>query len=145
MTRDEFTSRFPHASEACIRANCSDAVRRAPGPPTVRREPSRAQPQQTVFDAALGPAQGKAGYSGRVRIRIKSFRRFLLDPDNLAGGCKYFVDCCRYSGLVRGDSPADIEFAATQEKVRSKKEERTEIVIERLTPSLSDSSAAGGS
>lgn len=135
MTRAEFTSRFPHATEHVIRLNCSDAIRRQPAPaqPTDLRPPSRPEPQQAVLDAALGPAQGKAGYAGRVRIRITSYRRFLLDPDNLAGGCKYFVDCCRYSGLVRGDSPADIEFQATQEKVKAREEERTEIVIERLT------------
>lgn len=121
MTYDQLKERFPNASEQCLLANASD-----------HGTPSGAQPERALFDAALGSPQGETSHPGRVRIRITSYRRRLLDPDNLAGGCKYFVDCCRYSGLVRGDSPADIEFAAAQEKVGSKEDERTEIVIERV-------------
>lgn len=130
MTYDALKARFPNASEQFLQRNATD---RAAPVSADRNQVSSPEPQQLILDAALGTAQRETGYTGRVLIRITSYRRFLLDPDNLAGGCKYFVDCCRYSGLVRGDSPADIEFAATQEKVRSKEEEKTVIIIERLT------------
>jgi hypothetical protein len=45
MTRAEFLARFPHASEACIRANCTDAITRQPAAAPVAvagvREPAR--------------------------------------------------------------------------------------------------------
>jgi hypothetical protein len=67
---------------------------------------------------------------GIFLVRVTSFRRRLLDEDNLCE--KYHVDCCRYAGLIPGDDPSKARIETRQEKVRSKAEERTEIVIERL-------------
>lgn len=60
----------------------------------------------------------------------------MLDPDNLAGGSKYFTDACRYFGLISDDRPQDIELTVCQVKVASTKDERTEIEIDPcpLTP-----------
>jgi hypothetical protein len=66
-------------------------------------------------------------YPDRVRVSIVSFRTRLCDPDNLCP--KYFVDCLRYAGLIRNDRLKDIILEVSQEKVRTREEERTEIVI----------------
>lgn len=77
-------------------------------------------------------AKGKAEKpdTGKFLVRVTSFRRRLLDEDNLCE--KYHVDCARYAGLLPGDDPSQARIETRQEKVRSKEEERTEIVIERL-------------
>ncbi len=92
--------------------------------------PSGAQPQPPVLDAPVEPPQGEAFYAGRVHVRITSYRRRLLDPDNLTA--KWFLDACRYSRLIRDDKPEDITYEVGQEKVARKEDERTEIVIEPI-------------
>lgn len=92
-----------------------------------RRSFSRAQPEQTVRHDALAEKAGEAFHSDRVLLRVTSFRCRLLDPDNLCP--KYFIDCCRYAGLIPDDSPEFITLQVTQEKVKTKSEERTEIEI----------------
>jgi Holliday junction resolvase RusA-like endonuclease len=85
--------------------------------------------ERTVPHVALAADQGKEGHSGRIQICITSYRRRPLDPDNLAGGCKYFVDCCRYAKLIPDDRQQDIDFIAKQREVKKKEDERTEIEI----------------
>src|SRR4051812_9263623 len=80
----------------------------APAPVPPRGSPQGAIAQPTLRDAALETEQRKEGYSGRVLVRITSYRRHLLDPDNLCA--KYFLDCCRYAGILRDDSPEEIEL-----------------------------------
>jgi hypothetical protein len=94
------------------------------------RPSPRPEPKQAVRDGPLAAPQGEVGHAGRISVRITSFRRRLLDPDNLAGGVKYLLDCCRYAQLIPDDRPQDIELVTRQEKVSSKGRERTEIVIE---------------
>lgn len=95
------------------------------------RSPSRAQPEPAVCHEPVAEAKGENGDSDKVprRVRIASYRRRLLDFDNLAGGCKYFCDCCTYSGLIPGDSPEQITLEVSQHKVKTKAEERTEIEV----------------
>ncbi len=83
--------------------------------------------KRPVRDAALAEGEGEKGYTGRVSVRITSFRRRAIDPDNLCG--KYALDCLRYSGILRDDRAAEIEFSTAQKKVARKEEERTEIEI----------------
>jgi len=83
--------------------------------------------QQAVWDEPLAAPKGKESYSGRVSLRITSFRRRLLDEDNLVG--KWFTDCCRYAGYIRQDTPDAISYSIRQIKVKTKQEERTEIEI----------------
>lgn len=97
---------------------------------TNRALPS-AKPQPIVLNEPLGAESGAEADTGRIQVCITSFRRRLIDADNLAGGCKYFVDCCRYAKLIPDDRPQDIEFIAKQIKVKKKEDERTEI---ELTP-----------
>lgn len=70
---------------------------------------------------------GKKENSSRVFVRITSFRQRLIDPDNLVG--KYFLDACRYAGLLRDDKESEITYEITQVPVVSKSEQRTEIEI----------------
>jgi len=91
----------------------------------------RSQPQQTVRHEPVAAVPRKDGNSTRYAVRICSFRRRLLDPDNLCG--KFFVDCLRRGGIIPDDTAAIMDYGIRQQKVKSKKEEHTEIVIERLT------------
>lgn len=96
-----------------------------------RRAAFNPKPECSVPYEPLAEAGGKTENSGSIptRVRITSYRRRLLDWDNLAGGCKYFCDCCTYSGLIPGDAPDQITLEVSQVKVKTKQEERTEITI----------------
>ncbi len=91
--------------------------------------PSDSIAQQALQYESLGAQEGEGGHAARCAVRIKSFRTRLLDPDNLIGGTKYFVDSLRYAGLIHDDREADITLSVSQEKVSHKKEEQTEIQI----------------
>lgn len=67
----------------------------------------------------------------RVQLSIVSFRRRLIDPDNLCP--KYFIDCLRYAGIIPNDREEDITLQVSQVKVKTKAEERTELEIETPT------------
>lgn len=124
MTADELRKRFPNATEQFIRVNAhllSDPPRDPTPDPVVERG---------VRNGTLAAGKTKGRDSGRFFVRVTSYRRRLLDEDNLCE--KYVVDCCRYAGLLPGDDPSQARIVTTQEKVRSKEEERTEVVIDRL-------------
>jgi hypothetical protein len=78
----------------------------------------------------LEAVQAQGGYSGRFLVRVTSFRRRLLDEDNLAE--KYHVDCCRYAGLLASDAPDKTSIQVCQVKVRTKEEEMTVVEIEEM-------------
>ena len=84
------------------------------------------QPQQAVRHDSLGAAPREEAHPSRVTVRLVSYRKRLLDPDNLAGGAKYFIDALRYEGLIPGDAPDQIDLQISQVKC---KDERTEIEI----------------
>lgn len=88
-----------------------------------------AKPQRTVCDEPLATTQGEAKGSGRVHVRVTSFRSRLIDPDNIAA--KYLVDCCRYAGLIVDDTAAQIEYSCSQIKCK-KGEEKTVITIGKI-------------
>ena len=64
--------------------------------------------------------QAKAG--PRFLVRVKSFRRRLLDEDNLME--KWTVDTLRNACVVPDDAPGTAHIEVSQEKVGSKDEER---------------------
>ncbi len=123
LSADALRKRFPNASEQFIRANAIDAnpPHAAPPAPVVERN---------LRPRSLAARQTQESDPGRFLVRVTSFRRRLLDEDNLCE--KFAVDCCRYAGLIPGDAPATTRIEVRQEKVGSKAEERTEVVIERL-------------
>jgi hypothetical protein len=68
MTRADFTTRFPHASEACIRANCSDAVTRAPGPALVGRPAALQAVRQPTLAPTIPAAPKPARTPRKARV-----------------------------------------------------------------------------
>jgi len=112
---------FPNASDEFYRKNSDDNCD-APG----------AEPEQAIRDEPLAETPREANNSPRFVVSITSRRRRLLDPDNLVGGVKYFVDGLRYASLIPGDSPDCIELYVRQIKVSTRKEERTEIEIDLI-------------
>lgn len=95
-----------------------------------RGSASGAKPQQPVRDVPLAENKGEARNKGRFQVSIVSFRRRLMDPDNLCG--KYFLDQCRYDGHIPDDTAAVIGYSISQTKVFRKQDERTEIEITPL-------------
>lgn len=89
---------------------------------------SNPQPKRPFRHEPLGASKGEEENAGRIVVRVVSYRRRLIDPDNLTP--KYFIDALRYRCLIPGDSAKDIIYSVRQEKVSEKAQERTEITIE---------------
>jgi hypothetical protein len=96
------------------------------------RKIQAALPERALRDdvEATPPREGQVPV--RFRLCVCSYRRVLLDCDNLYGGAKFLVDCCRLFWLVPDDNPQAIDLEVHQEKVKSSDLERTEILIEIL-------------
>lgn len=114
------TTTLPNEPKPATRSRSASNSRSAQGP----------KPQRPVRQTSVEPHERETLYAGRVSVCITSYRRRLLDPDNLCA--KWFLDACRYSQLIRDDRPEDITYTVTQTKVASTEEERTEIVITPL-------------
>jgi hypothetical protein len=123
MTAEELRKTFPNASEQFIRAN-------AQLPLALGLEASAPILECDLRPRPLAARKVEGCDPARFLVRVTSYRVRLLDEDNLCA--KYVVDCCRYAGLIPGDSPAITQIATGQKKVRSKAEERTEVVIETI-------------
>jgi len=100
-----------------------------PDPYATDHLPPSPESKRSLCHESLGAAKGEAGHSKRRLVRIVSYRRRLLDPDNLVGGVKYFVDSIRYAQLIAGDAPENITLSVSQEKVKCRQREYTEIEI----------------
>jgi hypothetical protein len=59
-------------------------------------------------------------------IRVTSFRKRLIDEDNLAE--KYHIDLCRYAGIIPGDEAHQTKIETAQRKIE--KGETEKILIE---------------
>lgn len=70
--------------------------------------------------------KSKPKWTGLVGVGIRSLRARLLDKDNLFGGCKPVVDALKKNGLIRDDTPKDIDLYCTQKAV--KKEDRGTVI-----------------
>ena len=81
-------------------------------------------------NGALGKVQVQGRIAGRFLVRVTSVRKRLLDQDNLCE--KYHVDCCRYAGLLPGDSPATTQIEVGQEKAEPGSGEFVRIEIFRI-------------
>lgn len=89
---------------------------------------SSSELKQAIRNDALAAVSGKEADAARVRVRVVSYRKRLIDPDNLCP--KFHIDACRYAGFIKDDSAKEIELSVIQEKVNSRELERTEITIE---------------
>jgi hypothetical protein len=91
----------------------------------LEREASSTIAKQIVQHESLAEAERKTMYAGKVLVRITSYRRRLLDRDNLCG--KWFLDAARYSRIIRNDTPEDINYEISQCKVKKAEDEETQI------------------
>lgn len=76
---------------------------------------------------AVGALRLQENAGKKFHVRLTSFRRRLLDEDNLAE--KYHVDLCRYAGVLPSDAPGTAKIEVSQEKVGSKEREFVRIQI----------------
>jgi len=110
----------PKAFEAFLAAN-----------PHLRVAPDRGQQgtklERPAGNGALAEAKGETRNPAKFLVRIISYRRRLLDEDNLAE--KYHVDSLRYASLLPDDSPLLVSIKPEQVKVKTEEEERTEIFL----------------
>lgn len=97
-----------------------------PAPRPARLPDAEPQPDRAKTLDRRPPAQGRG--AGRVVVRITRVAPRLLDPDNLAGGCKFLIDEMRKAALIPNDDPASIELVTLQAKCR-RGQERTEIEL----------------
>lgn len=89
-----------------------------------------AEPEPIIQHEPLAQVIGKEAHAGRISISVTSFRRRLCDPDNICP--KYFIDCLRYAEIIEDDTAEHITLQVSQEKVKTKGEERTELLITKL-------------
>lgn len=85
---------------------------------------SSPEPKQAFQNESMGKASREGSHPTRFHVRVASYRRRLIDPDNLCP--KYFIDCLRYCGWIPDDSAKQITLEVSQEKSIN---ERTEIEI----------------
>jgi hypothetical protein len=64
-----------------------------------------------------------------ITVRFTGYRVRPCDPDRYAGGIEYLLDGLRHSGLIPDDNPWEIKLETSQVKVRTYREEWTEIEI----------------
>lgn len=128
MNRETFNAMLRRASKSVQELNRKLAIE-IPYPHDYQTgsELQDPQPEPSVQHKLLGESQGTAQGAARIVVRITSFRRRLLDPDNLCP--KALVDSLRYAGILSNDRPQDIELAVAQQKVAHRREERTEIEL----------------
>jgi len=93
---------------------------------TQRKDPKS---QPALRHESLAKTQVKEKNTGRAIVSITSFRTRLLDRDNLYGGVKYVCDGLRYNHLIHDDTTDSIDLRVRQFKVKTRKEERTEIEV----------------
>lgn len=89
-----------------------------------------AELERNISNGTLGQEKIQEPTRPKFFVRVTSFRRRLLDEDNLCE--KYHVDLCRYSGALPSDSAKEARIKVNQKKVKTQEEERVEIAIYEL-------------
>lgn len=93
-----------------------------------RRAARRPHAQPPARSRADGKVRRAAENGPRFFVRVVAYRSRLADHDGLTA--KYFVDLLRYSGIIVQDDPGRmVSYSILQEKVSTKKEERTLIEV----------------
>jgi hypothetical protein len=130
----DLSQRFPQASTSFLRLNGFANIPPAP----VHAEPLPAdsdapapKSKRSARPRSLAASQAQEGDTRFRIVRVKSFRTRLLDTDNLVP--KWHVDALRYAGILPSDAPDRARIETSQQKVKTKAEERTEIEI-LITP-----------
>ncbi len=89
--------------------------------------------------ASDGAPQTNAGpaFNTQVRITVVSYRCRLADSDGISP--KYAVDGLVYAGIIKDDSLKYVaEVRQAQNKVKTRREERTEMIIESTGKPICD-------
>ncbi len=86
-----------------------------------------AELERNIGNGPLAKGEAEKGNPERVLVRVTSVRKRLIDEDNLAE--KYYVDCCRYAGLIYADSPDQTKIEVCQRKAAKGEAEHTIIEI----------------
>lgn len=95
--------------------------------PDARRAAPDPVVEQGHANESSRPAPPSAKHSGRYTVRVVSYRRRLLDEDNICE--KFHVDSLRYANCLPSDAPQHCAIITTQVQVKLKKDERTEICV----------------
>jgi hypothetical protein len=80
--------------------------------------------ESNPINAPLAKEEVQRRTGQKLSVRITSYRKRLIDPDNLCE--KFHLDLCRYAGAIPDDAPDRITLETRQEK---SKHERVEIEI----------------
>jgi len=96
-----------------------------------RNSPQAAILESDIRAPSLGEKKVERRNSEGFLVRVTSFRKRLLDEDNLCE--KYHVDLCRYAGIISCDSPDKVKIEVRQEKVGSKEVEKTLVEVWEIT------------
>lgn len=95
-----------------------------------RGEGTPSDVERSVGHESLPTERVALNYTGRVRLRIKFYRRRLADYSR-ANCEKFVIDAARYAGLLLDDSEKHLELIDEgQIKVESGEEERIEMTFE---------------
>lgn len=87
-------------------------------------------PEQLQRKEALAGCDGREAQGPRcVPVRFTLFRVKLLDVDAKYASVKDLLDCLVASGIVDGDKEGQVDLKVEQVKVKSYKDERTEILV----------------
>ncbi len=60
----------------------------------------------------------KCNHKQKFKLQIISYRKKLLDKDNLYGGCKGLIDALISEGFIFDDSPEYIDLTVEQHKAK---------------------------
>ena len=86
------------------------------------------EPKSALWIEPVEQEEDEGGNLRRSRIRLTRNRCRLLDPDHLRS--KYIIAALRYCKVIKDDTTKEIEVYIKQEKVKTRKEEKTIIEVE---------------
>lgn len=118
---------FPNASPSVLAANAGDYGEPHDNQANPAGIPDTKLPQQPP--ALEGAGEGEAPGTGCAHVCFTLFRVKLLDVDAKVASTKDLLDGLATAGLIRGDREGEISLEVRQEKVRTYKDEKTEITI----------------
>lgn len=136
ISQPELFRLFPNASKSTLAANFGDPELSQRKDREGAKEEGSSIPasdpklERRSVAGTLGKGQTQKGHTGRFLVRVTRCSRRLLDEDNLCE--KFVLDCCRYAGLVPGDSPAEVRVETTQRKIEKGEAEHATVEIYEL-------------
>ena len=98
----------------------------------MRQHYRKRKKKQTKYNLLI-KAQTKNRHLGRVSVTYKTYTTRFKDWDNYGASFKFLGDALVHNKIIVDDSPKYITpFVPIQVKVKTKKEQRVEIVIEDI-------------